>query len=724
MGDNSYIGNCSPEKLFPPNLREELFPDPGSSKVTFLLQQEVPGGYEHNILVIINNVIQDPDDNSYTITGIGSNKNRELNLNAVLESTDKAYVIHRGSATVNVTPSEGSVTPAALSFNLRNFVKDTFVGDNVETEFLLTQEVAVARSLLVWVNGLIQDDDDLSVGVTGEYRVANQVVLRTQSITPGTYTLDEIVEGQTSGATARFASQSTNEMTLISLDGVFSPGEDIVGQTSLVSEALQTVNFITESPRNILQFITPPPASADIRVLHLGFTTVSRRSNLTEAGLSPGGVGTLELEDGAVTTIKLADDSISKVKIIDDSVCGPKLLLRVSEGLRNQLTDLSELTTVYVDGSDNLVIEGPNTIGTNLIQIRLEGTNLLTFENDKIAPETTNSLDLGTPTLKFKNLYLDGSIDMLPSMTVDGVDVSDLDSRVTVLETTDSNPTGSVIMFSGTVAPSGWELCQGQELDRVVEANLFAVISTTFGAGDGSTTFNVPDMRQNFPVGANDPSAPILGSSGGDWNHTHDFTHSHTISASGSLPDHTHSSGTYSGFNSHSHTVNAHTHSLNNHTHVVPRHFHGKGSLVTANDGFHSHAINTVSGNWAKNSGSDTELAKVGTGSGNSADDTLTGFGPPEGGHSHALVGQVGDLTGNNGDVNNPSGGPSINSTGSATASTTTSNINITISGESGSVVEVPLPDVSVNGSTDSQSITSTDAKNPPYVAFNFIIKK
>ena len=62
-------------------------------------------------------------------------------------------------------------------------------------------------------------------------------------------------------------------------------------------------------------------------------------------------------------------------------------------------------------------------------------------------------------------------------------------------------PTGSVIPFAGKTAPTGWLLCQGQAVSRTTYAQLFSVIGTTFGSGDGSTTFNLPDLRGRVAVG-------------------------------------------------------------------------------------------------------------------------------------------------------------------------------------------------------------------------------
>lgn len=63
-------------------------------------------------------------------------------------------------------------------------------------------------------------------------------------------------------------------------------------------------------------------------------------------------------------------------------------------------------------------------------------------------------------------------------------------------------PTGSMQMYGGATAPSGWLLCDGSAVSRTTYADLFSVCSTTFGSGDGSTTFNLPDMRGVFPKGA------------------------------------------------------------------------------------------------------------------------------------------------------------------------------------------------------------------------------
>ena len=63
-------------------------------------------------------------------------------------------------------------------------------------------------------------------------------------------------------------------------------------------------------------------------------------------------------------------------------------------------------------------------------------------------------------------------------------------------------PTGAVLPYGGATAPSNFLLCDGTEVSRSTYSTLFGVLSTTYGVGNGSTTFALPDMRSSFPVGA------------------------------------------------------------------------------------------------------------------------------------------------------------------------------------------------------------------------------
>lgn len=86
-------------------------------------------------------------------------------------------------------------------------------------------------------------------------------------------------------------------------------------------------------------------------------------------------------------------------------------------------------------------------------------------------------------------------------------------------------PVGMMVMFAALSAPAGWLVCNGSAVSRTTYADLFAVIGTTWGAGDGSTTFNIPDMRTRAPFGYSSGSSGFdsLNNSGGATSHAKTF---------------------------------------------------------------------------------------------------------------------------------------------------------------------------------------------------------
>lgn len=97
-----------------------------------------------------------------------------------------------------------------------------------------------------------------------------------------------------------------------------------------------------------------------------------------------------------------------------------------------------------------------------------------------------------------------------------------------------TTPVGEVIAYAGASVPTGWLRCDGSAVSRTTYAKLFAVIGTTFGTGDGSTTFNLPDLAGRVPLGYS--SGHSLGSKGGSeyiQQHSHSFTNPTINSTSG-----------------------------------------------------------------------------------------------------------------------------------------------------------------------------------------------
>jgi microcystin-dependent protein len=161
--------------------------------------------------------------------------------------------------------------------------------------------------------------------------------------------------------------------------------------------------------------------------------------------------------------------------------------------------------------------------------------------------------------------------------------------------------TGIVNMYAGAVAPAGWLLCDGTAISRTTYAALFAVIGTTYGAGDGSTTFNVPNLKGRVGVGVDTAQTEFAarGQTGGEKAHTLSITempsHTHVQNAHGHTitdPGHNHTQNSHGhGItdlghnhtqNAHSHTQDAHNHTQNSHGHTQSSHLHNPATL----DGF------------------------------------------------------------------------------------------------------------------------------------------
>jgi microcystin-dependent protein len=108
---------------------------------------------------------------------------------------------------------------------------------------------------------------------------------------------------------------------------------------------------------------------------------------------------------------------------------------------------------------------------------------------------------------------------------------------------------GIIKMYGGASAPSGYLLCDGSEVSRATYADLFSVIGTSFGFGDGSTTFELPDLTARFPVGMDGGDADFdhIGHIGGDKRVTLNVLE---------MPSHTHTQ------QAHNHTQQAHNHNM------------------------------------------------------------------------------------------------------------------------------------------------------------------
>lgn len=144
------------------------------------------------------------------------------------------------------------------------------------------------------------------------------------------------------------------------------------------------------------------------------------------------------------------------------------------------------------DSPSGFPTDGSSTGGISATQPRAAWYNAVT-------EEIRNAIVGGgiTPN-RFDNSQLAQAIAAQVQKALDAIAAAkaDLESRVSKLELT---PSGMVAAFARNTAPNAnWLICDGRAVSRTTYANLFAAIGTTWGKGNGSTTFNLPDLRGVF----------------------------------------------------------------------------------------------------------------------------------------------------------------------------------------------------------------------------------
>jgi microcystin-dependent protein len=143
---------------------------------------------------------------------------------------------------------------------------------------------------------------------------------------------------------------------------------------------------------------------------------------------------------------------------------------------------------------------------------------------------TTNLQVIGT--VSTNNFVTSSILTNATSLNISSAETSTLGNLTVTgtLNSIDIPPVGAINMYAGLTDPPGWMICDGREISRTITYNtLFTVIGTTFGSGDGLTTFNIPDMRNRFAVGVG--TGYSMGSTGGFVSTTLDSTQ---------IPSHTH----------------------------------------------------------------------------------------------------------------------------------------------------------------------------------------
>ena len=170
--------------------------------------------------------------------------------------------------------------------------------------------------------------------------------------------------------------------------------------------------------------------------------------------------------------------------------------------------------------------------------------------------------------------------------------VATVQAAVDTLNTALALPAGVTVPYAGATSPIGWLLCNGQAVSRTSYPRLFAAIGTTYGGGDGSTTFNVPDLRECNPVGIGKRASGVTNHNEltlGGFQDDQYQQHSHGVNGNTGSTQHTFTGTAHSHSFTPKGTVASHNHSFTPEG-TVSSTFTGTSGSVSVSGGNHRHA--------------------------------------------------------------------------------------------------------------------------------------
>ena len=195
----------------------------------------------------------------------------------------------------------------------------------------------------------------------------------------------------------------------------------------------------------------------------------------------------------------------------------------------NDIVSGMNMILVYNESQDCYYLLNPNASYLNrdgtakmLGAIDMDSHKITNLTNGTASGDAVNYLQLGG----------DAAREFLAATATTGsavVNKTQFDSGLSI-----AAPVGGVLAFAGTSVPNGWLECNGGQVSRTTYSALFSVLGTLYGIGDGSTTFNLPELRGEFIRGYDNARGVDVSRSLGSWQDD-------------SFESHTHSAATMSG---------------------------------------------------------------------------------------------------------------------------------------------------------------------------------
>ena len=377
------------------------------------------------------------------------------------------------------------------------------------------------------------------------------------------------------------------------------------------------------------QGTTPPNATTGQRgIVELAENSEVRTGSDTSRAVTPAGLDSRTATTARTGILSLATTSLADAGTNTTTIMTPALVTRVvglgptppnaTIGQRGivELAEDSEVRT----GTDSERAVTP--AGLDSRTATTARTGILSLATTSLADQGTNTTTAITPALL---------------------------ARIVASVSGGSVPVGTLIDYGGVSAPTGFLVCNGSLISRTTYATLFSAIGTVWGAGNGSTTFNIPNLQGRFSIGSDNSRAV------GDLGGTEDVT-----LTSGQIPSHSHSDGSLTTT-----TVSSHSHGDGSYTAGgATSHSHGSGTYGTDTAPNHSHTFTRraggTSGSSSADAGGSSRSSQTTSSAGGHSHD-VSGTSASGGGHSHSVSGSSGSAGGHDHGVSGSTGSAGSN---------------------------------------------------------------